>query len=951
MQSFVSGQRWISNAEPQLGLGTITNYTNRRVEVDYPASDEKRTYTDENAPLIRVVFLVGDSLKLQTEEKITITAVSDQSSLIQYKGVDENNLEYQFDETAISHYTTFSQPAERIFSGLFDKQKWFDLRHVALQHQQRLAASLHYGFAGARTQLIAHQLYIAYEVAQRQHPRVLLADEVGLGKTIEAGLILHYRMIHHLTQRVLIVVPDALVHQWFVECYRKFNLKFSIFDELRCRSISETEEADNPFNAEQLIICPLSLFIEHPARLLQAYDCDWDMLIVDEAHHLVWSETEISAEYDAIEMLSERAKSILLLTATPEQLGKTSHFARLRLLDPDRYYDLQAFIDEEQNFAPIAQATEQLLGHQPLDKAFIKQLLIDLDEVDLADQIADFDVDDLDAQTPYINALLDRHGTGRCLFRNTRARIKDFPQRKLHPYPLILAEQYQQFTDYPIEQHLQPEHLYRQFHDYNPDWWDIDARFSWLVDLLERLKDEKIVLIGMHAQTVIDLEAALRQKTGIQAGVFHEKMSLIERDREAAWFAEVDGTRILLCSEIGSEGRNFQFSHHLVLFDLPLNPELLEQRIGRLDRIGQTHQVDIHLPYFENHPSAVLMQWVHQGLNGFEIHSPASFHVFNMLQPALLETMENPQDIGSFLAETVKLHQQINQQLEAGRDHLIELSSFRESTIEPLIQAIKQDEQDNSSLREFIQLLCVNYGIEMEDHSYHTWILKPSKHMLTSDYHSLPEDGMTATIDRNKALTNENWQFLTWEHPFIQKSLEQVLDGIEGRSVCSQLILPGIPQGILLECLFVVRCLAPADLQIGQFLPPTVMRSVTNHQGQQLAKVLSSDKLKGLLQPLKFKLAVAVTQQAKDEIKSSLQKAEKNIQNEAEKEIQQAIEKANQYYADKLTRLMGLQRVNKDIKPADIEALNRQHKMVIEAIQLADISLDSVRVILCTNQK
>ena len=118
-------------------------------------------------------------------------------------------------------------------------------------------------------------------------------------------------------------------------------------------------------------------------------------------------------------------------------------------------------------------------------------------------------------------------------------------------------------------------------------WTDFDPRVDYLIDLLKSLKKEKVLVICAHAQTAIDLEAALRVKEGIRAAVFHEGLSIFERDKAAAYFAQdEDSAQLLLCSEIGSEGRNFQFAHHLVLFDLPSNPDLLEQRIGRLDRIG-----------------------------------------------------------------------------------------------------------------------------------------------------------------------------------------------------------------------------------------------------------------------------------------------------------------------------------------------------------------------------
>ena len=948
MQTYIIGQRWISNAEPQLGLGTIIDYYDKRIEVVYPASEEKRLYTEENAPLIRVIFAVNDQIKTKENQEIQITAIDESAPLVTYTGLNADQQLVQLLETEISDHTTFSQPAERLFSGLFDANSWFELRYSALFHQQQLASSAYYGFTGARATLIPHQLYIASQVATRPHPRVLLADEVGLGKTIEAGLILHYQLIHHLVQRVLIVVPDALVHQWFVECIRRFNLKFSIFDNERCHLVCESQQVDNPFITEQLVLVPLSLFTTHPARLLQASGVDWDMLIVDEAHHLEWNETQPSEAYEAIELLSAQTKAVLLLTATPEQLGRTSHFARLRLLDPDRYHDMATFLEEERYFAPIAQAVEQLLAIKPLDLDFLRQLLTDLNEneqIPLLDQIET----SAQANKTILNTLLDRHGTGRSLFRNTRQRIKGFPKRQLHAYPLTLPEQYQAFSEISILAHLQPEVVFRQVHDYQPHWWQIDPRFNWLLERLAYYLEEKMVLICAATQTAIDLEMALRTEKGIQASVFHEEMSLIERDRSAAWFSDPDGSRILLCSEIGSEGRNFQFAHHLILFDLPTNPELLEQRIGRLDRIGQTKQVDIHVPYFEQHPSEVMLHWFHQGLNSFETHSPAGFHVYQQLSPALHEAMEYPENSDILIQETQVLRDQINQNLEAGRDHLIELGSFREDKVTALIETI-QDNENSDALRHFIHLLCRNYGIEIEDHSHHTWILKPSKQMLNNDFHALPEDGMTATSNRNKALNNENWQFLTWEHPFIQQSLEQVIDATEGRTTCSQLILTGIPEGLFLECLFVLDCLGGAGLQVERFLPPTLLRSVSNTQGQQLAKILPFDKLNQLLLPVKRKVAVEITQQMKPLIQKTLLQAQENIQNEAEGLKATAIQNATQYYQGEVCRLKQLQKQNPSIRSRDIQLLETHQNATEQILTQAKIRLDAVRVILCTKK-
>ena len=121
------------------------------------------------------------------------------------------------------------------------------------------------------------------------------------------------------------------------------------------------------------------------------------------------------------------------------------------------------------------------------------------------------------------------------------------------------------------------------------------------------------------------MESALRLHAGVRTAMFHEGMSLLERDQAAAYFAEESyGAQILLCSEIGSEWRNFQFASDLILFDLPANPDVLEQRIGRLDRIGQKNRIQIHVPYLQGTAQERMFRWYNEALNIFSNISPTA---------------------------------------------------------------------------------------------------------------------------------------------------------------------------------------------------------------------------------------------------------------------------------------------------------------------------------------
>lgn len=356
--SFAVGQRWISDTESELGLGTVVQIEGRMVTLLFPATGENRMFAMAEAPLTRVIYNPGDTIDSAEGWGMTVDKVEELNGLVFYLGKrTDTGEDTMLRETLLEHNIRFNKPQDRLYAGQIDRIERFGVRYKAqlLRHKQATSPLL--GLQGPRVGLIPHQLWIAHEVGRRHAPRVLLADEVGLGKTIEAGLIIHQQLMTGRAERVLVIVPDTLRHQWLVEMLRRFNLRFSVFDEDRC--VEAFADHDNPFYTEQLVICSLEL-LRKKRRLEQALDADWDLMVVDEAHHLEWSEDEPSRAYQVVEALAEVVPGVLLLTATPDQLGHQSHFARLRLLDPDRFYDYQAFLDEEKGYQAVAEAADAL---------------------------------------------------------------------------------------------------------------------------------------------------------------------------------------------------------------------------------------------------------------------------------------------------------------------------------------------------------------------------------------------------------------------------------------------------------------------------------------------------------------------------------------------------------------------------------------------------------------
>lgn len=644
MESYVIGQRWVNDAELQLGLGTLISQEGRTITLMFAAAEETRTYATHRSPLSRVRFEIGEQIRNRENLEITISEVIENRGLFEYIGETAEGELATIPEGELDPHTLFNLPNQRLFIGQIDRPSHFELRRKTSELADRLAHSNLRGLTGSRTSLIPHQLYIANEVAKRHAPRVLLADEVGLGKTIEAGLILKYQLISGRADRVLILLPETLVHQWLVEMLRRFNLHFSLFDQGRLYDEEGNLDAEeNPFETEQLIICSIDFLSENPEAHQLAMEADWDLLVVDEAHHLEWSPQEPSIEYLLVESLSQKAQGLLLLTATPEQLGKSAHFARLRLLDPDRFHDYQTYLDEEMGYEDIAEIIEQIEESKLQDLAsndwqqrlanFDEELALEAKKIVEDLQQNNSSLDEVHRER-LVDHLLDRHGTGRVLFRNTRNTISGFPGRSMTPYGLPCPAEYkldsESRAEIPLKALLHPEVLYQLSDEdgASAGWTSFDPRLKWLLEFLSKNRSQKVLIIAASAMTALDIAEAIRLKTGEPPAVFHEGMSIVERDRAAAYFADEYGSQSLVCSEIGSEGRNFQFAHHLVLFDLPLNPDLLEQRIGRLDRIGQTETIKIHMPFLEDTAQQVLVSLYHQGANAFEHISVAALKVF-----------------------------------------------------------------------------------------------------------------------------------------------------------------------------------------------------------------------------------------------------------------------------------------------------------------------------------
>ncbi len=844
---------------------------------------------------------------------------------------------------------SFSKPEDRLIGGQIDQSAAFSLRYEAIRRQNHARQSSVVGFIGGRIDLIPHQLYIASEVANRYMPRVLLADEVGLGKTIEACLILHRLHLTGRAERILIVLPESLVHQWFIELLRRFNLWFTLIDAEHCESATAVDGEVNPFDENQLVICSTDTLIEHPRWAEAALQSKWDMLVVDEAHHLEWTPQSASPEYQLVEALSRKSHGLLLLTATPEQLGMEGHFARLRLLDPDRYPDLEKFREEQAGYSRVAEVANKLESGEPLkarEKQFLKEVFSEFSEAEFTKELED--------PLSLLNQLVDRHGTGRVIFRNTRDALEGFPKREGKPAKLTpraklskaalearLLREFEKETDGAGEA--------GEAYDFRHG-----PRIHWLAGLLQSLDEhEKVLLICGTREKVQAIHDALLEEINVKAALFHEELNLLQRDRNAAWFAEPEGARILLCSEIGSEGRNFQFAHHLVLFDLPLNPELLEQRIGRLDRIGQTETIRIHMPFLPHSWTELLMRWHHQGLDGIE-HSLKGGNAYldrfgaklrHLGQQFHHDDPEVARAADTLIEESRDFRDELEKRLSEGQDRLIALNSFREEVSRELVTHIQQQDADRT-LDGFMNRIFDHFGVTVDDLDSRTFHLSPGQ-LFTDAFPGLPEEGTTVTCERTKALGREDIGFLTWDHPMVRGSIDLMLSSEKGNSSIVVWKDDGIDAPpILIEAIYVLESVAPPRLHVDRFLPPTPVRVLVDMQGEDRSADFRHELInKKTADEEAFRL-----RQNPELLQTLVPEMLRAARNFAREEksllLKHAMHEAHTRLDGEAARLRELRKVNPNVSEAEIKIAQNVVEDVTRHISKAHLRLDAVRLVL-----
>lgn len=871
MQEFVLGQRWVVDAEPELGLGMVVDVNNRAVTLLFPESDSERMYARAKAPLTRIVFSEGDRVHASDGRTGLVKTVLTRSGLVIYE-LDDDQL---LPETQLAAEVRMNQPLLRLMTGQIEQPRFFALRRRMDAAMARLWQSQLTGLLGARANLIPHQLYVAESACNRQQVRVLLADEVGLGKTLEAGMILSRLLRTERINRVLILVPDALLVQWLVEMIRRFQIQPTIYG-----------GSDHDFEMGAIQLAPHSLLEQEelPPGVFAT-----DLVIVDEAHHFPPN----SRGFGHLQKLAQ-APHLVQLTATPEQLGIESHFARLQLLDPAKFVSLDKFREQEQQYESLNNRIKALPeGRQSLVDDY--QLNAQSDEA-------------------LIDQLLDCHGIGRVMFRNTRASIHGFPERVSVTHPLA--------SDSDTCLH------------------------EWLAGFLKDKSRDKVLVIGHSLDQVKAAELYLWQEHGLDVAVFHEDMDLVERDRAAAYFADLEmGAQALICSEIGSEGRNFQFSHILACLDLPDHPDVLEQRIGRLDRIGQSHKVQIHIPYAKGSSSEQKMHWYRDVLDCVDRQNPAAGAVHDEFWPEY----QSAKDADAIAQKAKDKVRALERKIAEGRDALLERNSCRLPQAQILANRIAEFEAETP--KDLVESASDLFNFHFEETHTDVYSVIPADNMLIPTLPGIPPEGCEITFLREVANARDDVQFVSWDANFVLGLWELLQHSEVGSASVALLPSRQLPAGqCLLETCFELVVQAGNRARCLPFLNALSLRSlVLEISDKDLADTLGEAALENALTRVDKKLARKIIGSRKEQIPDWYQKAERFSEQKKQTLIAQALIAANTFYAAEIERLRQLARQNPNVSEAEIEALQKQHAEVAASLESKVlIQLSAIRLIVTT---
>ncbi|MBU2627626.1 MAG: hypothetical protein KKE61_03325 [Proteobacteria bacterium] len=475
-----------------------------------------------------------------------------------------------------------------------------------------------------------------------------------------------------------------------------------------------------------------------------------------------------------------------------------------------------------------------------------------------------------------------------------------------------------------------------------------DPRICCLLELIKH--KNKLLVICSTKEKVAAIEKAIATHLSIDVAKFDETMTLLQRDRNAVWFSKETGARILICSEIGSEGRNFQFVHHLFLFDLPRNPELLEQRIGRVDRIGQKNTIQIHVPFVLGSAYEILARWYMDGLNLFNKNRNGVHLIFKEFEPLLADLFRQSKAgtaveeslLDKLILQTKSFCIKVDKQLDQGKNILLEMNSFKPESAKKIIRHIVQTETKKDLDALLIPILD-HYGIETNFFDTTEFTLNSTG--LTDEKFPVPANLSKAmTFNRKTAIVRDDIDFFSWDHPFVLNTFEYFITTNAGS--CASAVLKGQNHpGIWLETVFILECVAPLHLNLERYLIPDPIRIVVDHEGTDITLKKPVSALSKTVVQDQSHWFMDIEELRQVLIPSMIEKSVSIAGMHSEVMIKKGKTRIKKILGKEVTRLIELKKINPDIRKEEIQLAQTRMTSALDHLSTARLRMDALRLI------
>ncbi|WP_342378472.1 SNF2-related protein [Myxococcus stipitatus] len=746
----------------------------------------------------------------------------------------------------------------------------FTLRKQALVlDDERRCDALGALFA-SRIMVKPHQVGVVQRVLSARRPRFVLADEVGLGKTIEAGMVFSALRLSGLARRCLVVAPSHLTVQWLVELFHKFNQLFTLMDSDRYAQSLKEAPGVSPWARFPLVVTSLELLArsEEHRQELAGEDAFWDLVIIDEAHHLKGERA-----FEAASVLAKNSWGLLLLTATPMQLDPAEYHGLLTLIDAATAPSVRGFEERLSRQEELSTAVRALMeGGKGKADAAVKALSRRFPE--------DARLKTLKEPEVLLQHLAETYSLSDRLVRNRRAVVGGFSTRRLHRHPVTLSAEELKVRDAALATLAEGSlrgaplgNVLRRLESSsaafsgavksNPSLKakaDVlrlpsrDAKFSAFVGVLRgvwQAEPAAKVLVFTESRDTLEMLQAELSRENVEALGYHGDLPLVERDRQVARFRDPEGPRVLLCTEVGGEGRNFQFAHHLVHYDLPWSPATVEQRIGRLDRIGQNHPVEIHVFDVAGTLASDVLSLLADAVGVFGETVGGLDAVLEEVETRLAELALLPREARvSYGAELKQKVEAAREQVKRAYDPLLDVRSFDRPAVERLVKraqarmGIESDDEDEDSeapgledglwsvardlderLEETVTELArrVGIGVDTDEQVEAFQVAFQFGHALKVD--GLPgldvmEDRtQLGTFWRDTAVEAEELEYFATGNPLVEALFGFLRDGPYGRSAFRFIEKRGPLKARGVELLYHVQLPEPEDTSPGARVP------------------------------------------------------------------------------------------------------------------------------------